>query len=130
MVFEYTEDMHEKVIHLALSDVSSRATTIWKIVSDKMNTRSTIRNGISDIQVKTLVHNTRSREIMDISFRFYKDHHYVWCKISIFLCTVKPSILDNDTKKLTRLWCIEIHSFLNTSRWCPTVYKWNIQTLS
>ena len=39
MILDYTEDMHEKVIHLTSSDVSFRTKIIWKILSDEMNTR-------------------------------------------------------------------------------------------
>ena len=59
---DYTDEMHEKVIELALSDVSCRITAIWKTVSDEVNSRSTAWKGMSDAQVKTLVFNTRSRE--------------------------------------------------------------------
>ena len=62
IVLDYTDDMREKVITLAIPDVSIRPSVIWKTISNQTNSRFTTWKGMTDVQVKNLVFNTRSKE--------------------------------------------------------------------
>ena len=62
MIVDYSQEMFDKVVHLALSDPSNGASNIWKTICKEMNDKSTTWRGIADIQVKNLVYNTRQKE--------------------------------------------------------------------
>ena len=104
MILDYTDEIHEKVIELALSDVSCRITTIWMTLSDEINSRSTAWKGMSDAQVKTLVFNTRSRENGGDIFRLLERPPLCMVHNSnFFFLQFNQTIFDNETKKVERI---------------------------
>ena len=100
LIIDYSQEMFDKVVHLDLSDPSNSASNIWKIIYKEMNDKSTTWRGMTDIQVKKLVYNTRQKDNGNDILSFMEKSPLSMVKDSdFFFLQSNQTIFDDETKK-------------------------------
>ena len=61
--------MHKRAVDLALDDVSAKPQQIWDKINAEMNQKADVWRGLTDVQVKDLVKNTRIKNSGSDIFR-------------------------------------------------------------